>query len=112
MHRCWDLRLQAWLPAAPASAGQGAGTGIAVTAEQQLRHRLMVNPDDPAVLARLARLYAATDRPVKARRLYSAMLTLEDVALERTGGAPVSSHLLAKSALRQLAPKPVRMGLR
>lgn len=99
------------LPTAPASAGEGADAGG--TAEQQLRHRLLMDRDDPVVIARLARLYAATDRPAKARRLYSAMLSLEDVALERTGGAPVSSRLLAKSALARLdAPKPVRMGSR
>lgn len=83
------------------------------TAEQRLRHQLQTNPDDPAVLARLARLYAATGRPVKAKRLYDAMMTLEDVDLERVAGAPVSSRLLAMSALKRLdAAKPVRMGSR
>ena len=101
------------LPAAPVSAGQTPGANASGTAEQQLRHRLRLNPDDPVMLARLARLYAATGRPTKAKRLYSAMMTLEDVELERTGGAPVSSRLLARSALKQLdAAKPVRMGLR
>ena len=101
------------LPTAPASAGQTTSADASGTAEQQLRHRLRVNPDDPVMLAQLARLYAATDRPAKAKRLYSAMMTLEDVELERTGGAPVSSRLLAKSMLKQLdAAKPVRMGSR
>lgn len=101
------------LPAAPASAGEASGVDASGTAEQRLRHRLRANPDDPVVLARLARLYATTDRPTKAKRLYSAMMTLEDVELERTGGAPVSSRLLARSALKQLeTAKPIRMGSR
>jgi len=100
------------LPGAPA-AGQSPGAVEGTTAEQRLRHRLQVNPDDPAVLARLARLYAATGRPEKAKRLYDAMMTLDDVELERTGGVPVSSRLLASSALKQMdTATPVRIGSR
>lgn len=96
--------------AAPAFAG---GAEKDRTVEQRLRHQLVMNPDDPVVLAQLARLYAATDRPTKAKRLYSALMTLEDVRLERTVGTPVSSRWLAKSALAQLeATKPVKMGSR
>lgn len=101
------------LPVAPASAGPGQNEEANGTAEQQLRHRLQADPDDHVMLARLARLYAATGRPAKAKRLYSAMMSLEDVALERMGGSPVSSRLLASSALRQIdAAKPVRIGSR
>ena len=95
------------------AAGQISGADEGTTAEQRLRHRLQVNPDDPAVLARLARLYAATGRPEKAKRLYGAMMTLEDVELYQATGVPVSSRLLASSALKQMdAAKPVRIGSR
>lgn len=101
------------LPLTPALADPDHRAHASGTAETQLRHRLRASPDDPVMLAQLARHYMATDRPAKARRLYSAMMTLEDVELERTSGAPVSSRLLAKSALKQLdAAKPVRIGSR
>ncbi|HZF44236.1 MAG TPA: hypothetical protein VEZ48_12595 [Sphingomonadaceae bacterium] len=80
--------------------------------EIQLRHRLQAEPNDPVAIARLAQHYAATDRPAKARRLYTAMMAMDDVELERANGAPMSSRLLAKSALAKIDPPVVRLGSR
>ena len=80
--------------------------------EIKLRHRLQAEPNDPVAIARLARLYAATDRPAKARRLYTAMIAMDDVELERANGATVSSRLLARSALAKIDPPVVRLGSR
>lgn len=78
-----------------------------------LRHQLRDSPDDRVVMVNLAREYLKAGRTAKAQRLYRQLLDMDDVALERAGGAPVSAHWLASEALRRSsAPAPVRMSSR
>lgn len=79
--------------------------------ERQLRQNLQADPDDAVMLARLARIYATTDRGEKARRLYRALLSLDPVMLETKGGPTMSSHMLAQTALRDMeGSKTIRLG--
>lgn len=81
--------------------------------ERQLRQHLQADPDDAVVLARLARIYATTDRGERARRLYRGLLSLDPVMLETMGGLTMSSHALAETALRDMdASKTIRLGSR
>lgn len=93
-----------------ALAQEGPRDGHAVTS---LRHQLRNDPDDRVAMVNLAREYLQRGRTAKAQRLYRQLLDMEDVALERVGGAPVSSHWLATQALRHspVAP-PVRISSR
>jgi len=78
--------------------------------QSELRRQLFMNPGDPVLMAQLAHSYAETGRAERARRLYRAMLLDEDVQLERAGGAPISSHALARFALERLAErKPIQL---
>ncbi len=95
---------------AVASAQEGPRDGHAATS---LRHQLRNDPDDRAAMVNLAREYLRGGRTAKAQRLYRQLLDMDDVALERVGGAPVSSHWLAAQALRQSSDAPpVRMSSR
>ncbi len=83
------------------------------SAATSLRHQLRTDPDDRAVMVNLAREYLKAGRAAKAQRLYRQLLGMDDVALDRVGGPPVSSHWLAAEALRQsAAAPPVRMSSR
>lgn len=83
------------------------------TVTRRLQQQLQVDPDDPVVMARLARMYLVSGSPDRARGLYRGLLSLEDVLLERSGGVPMSSHALARRGLKALdAPMPVRLGSR
>ena len=81
--------------------------------KRQLQQQLQANPDDPVVMARLARMYLIGGNAERARGLYRGLLSVDDVMLERTGGAPISSHALAQRGLQVLeTPKEVRLGSR
>lgn len=98
--------------ATPALAADAA-SAPAKPLERQLRQNLQVDPDDAVALARLARIYAATNRAEKARRLYRGMLSLDAVTLETAGGRTMSSHALAQNALRSMDDaKIIRLGSR
>ena len=86
--------------AATGPATQAPSTSL--TVERQLQRQVWMQPGDPVALARLADLYARTDRPAKARRLYRALQRAEDVELERSSGTPVRSRALATAALARM----------
>lgn len=92
---------------APCAAGENPWAAET----RELQRQLVVDPDDQVAMAQLARIYLKTDRREKARRLYRGLLSLENVALERKGGEPVWSHVLAARALKTLEA-PVRLGSR
>lgn len=80
----------------------GAAPSTSPTVERQLQRQVWMQPGDHVAMARLADLYARTDRPAKARRLYRALLRADDVQLERSSGQPVGSRALATAALARL----------
>lgn len=81
--------------------------------EAALVRQVWHNPDDQAAMVNLARLYLKTGRTAKAHNLYRQLLGMEDVALERTAGSPVSSHWLAGEALKRTGkPRDVRLSSR
>lgn len=82
-------------------------------AKRQLQQKLQADPDDPVVMAQLARVYLTTGSVERARMLYRAMLSMEEVMLEQSGGPAISSHALARRGLGTLkSANPVRLGSR
>ena len=82
-------------------------------AQRQLQQQLQTNPDDPVVMAQLARMYLLGGRADKAAGLYKGMLSVEEVMLERKGGPAISSHALAQRALKTLeTSRPIQLGSR
>lgn len=84
------------IAAAPMSAS-AAPDGVAT--EAYLKRQLRQEPDDRVAMVNLARVYLASGRTERAQRLYRGLLGLENVQLERAGGAAVWSHRLATDAL-------------
>lgn len=90
-----------------------ASPGLARPPETlRLRHQLSVDPNDQAMIARLADIYVREGRTVRAARLYRGLMNLDNVELVRADGARVWSHSIAREALEAPQAKPIRFTAR